>query len=400
MEQKWTEKLSKLIIYAVAAGVGCALCWYFRNVIIYILLAGVLSLIGRPLMRMLGKVRIKNKVMPSWLCAILAIILILFIFFGIVTLVIPVVSNVIRDISSVNVESTVKSISVPLQDLNRFLVEKYPSLGSDFRVEKFILQQTQKLFDISMVSSVLSGVTSFLTSFGIGLFSVVFIAFFFFKDESLFSRIVMSLTPSRHEKEINSSLEDVSNLLTRYFLGLLTEIAGVATLNFLGLLLIARMGFTASFGIAFLTGLLNTIPYVGPLTGGVLGTILALVMKYAGATPIGLDVNLGVFIAILVAIFCVTQLVDNFLFQPIIYSSSIKAHPLEIFIVLLMAGHLAGALGMIVAIPCYTVVRVFAGRFLRNVKFIRMLIPDPAGEEISPCASLGRDDNEGQNYRI
>ena len=75
-------------------------------------------------------------------------------------------------------------------------------------------------------------------------------------------------------------------------------------------------------------------------------------MKYAGAASIGLDVSLGVFIAILIAIFCVTQIVDNFLFQPIIYSSSIKAHPLEIFIVLLMAGHLGGALGMIVAIPC------------------------------------------------
>lgn len=381
MEQKWTEKLSKLIIYAIVAGVGLALCWYFRNVIIYILLAGVLSLIGRPLMRILGKIRIRKKVMPSWLCAIMAIMLILFVFLGVVTLVIPVVSNVIRDISSVNVESTVKSISVPLQDINRFLVEKYPSLGTDFRIEKFILQQTQKLFDISMVSSVLSGVTSFLTSFGIGLFSVVFIAFFFFKDDSLFSRIVMALTPSRHEEEITRSLDDVSNLLTRYFLGLLTEIAGVTTLNFLGLLLIARMGFTASFGIAFMTGLLNTIPYVGPLTGGVLGTILALVMKYAGAASIGLDVSLGVFIAILVAIFCVTQIVDNFLFQPIIYSSSIKAHPLEIFIVLLMAGHLGGALGMIVAIPCYTVVRVFAGRFLRNIKFIRMLIPDSAGDK-------------------
>lgn len=381
MEQKWTEKLSKLIISAIVAGVGLALCWYFRNVIIYILLAGVLSLIGRPLMRILGKIRIRKKVMPSWLCAIMAIMLILFVFLGVVTLVIPVVSNVIRDISSVNVESTVKSISVPLQDINRFLVEKYPSLGTDFRIEKFILQQTQKLFDISMVSSVLSGVTSFLTSFGIGLFSVVFIAFFFFKDDSLFSRIVMALTPSRHEEEITRSLDDVSNLLTRYFLGLLTEIAGVATLNFLGLLLIARMGFTASFGIAFMTGLLNTIPYVGPLTGGVLGTILALVMKYAGAASIGLDVSLGVFIAILIAIFCVTQIVDNFLFQPIIYSSSIKAHPLEIFIVLLMAGHLGGVLGMIVAIPCYTVVRVFAGRFLRNIKFIRMLIPDSAGDK-------------------
>ncbi|MGN0188771.1 MAG: AI-2E family transporter [Candidatus Cryptobacteroides sp.] len=380
MEQKWTEKLSKLIIYAVAAGAGCALCWYFRNVIIYILLAGVLSLIGRPLMRMLGKIRIRKKTMPSWLCAVLAIVLILLVFFGIVTLVFPVVSNVIRDISAVNVENTVKSISVPLQDINRFLVEKYPALGSDFRIEKFILQQTQKLFDISMVSSVLSGVTSFLTSFGIGLFSVVFITFFFFKDEGLFSKIVISLTPTRHEDEITSSINDVSHLLTRYFLGLLTEVAGVTVLNFLGLLLIARMGFNASIGIAFLTGLLNTIPYVGPLTGGVLGTILALVMKYAGASALGLDVSLGVFIIILVAIFFVTQMVDNFFFQPVIYSSSIKAHPLEIFIVLLMAGHLGGAVGMLVAIPCYTAVRVFAGRFLRNVKFIRMLIPDPTEE--------------------
>ena len=226
MEQKWTEKLSKLIIYAIVAGVGLALCWYFRNVIIYILLAGVLSLIGRPLMRILGKIRIRKKVMPSWLCAIMAIMLILFVFLGVVTLVIPVVSNVIRDISSVNVESTVKSISVPLQDINRFLVEKYPSLGTDFRIEKFILQQTQKLFDISMVSSVLSGVTSFLTSFGIGLFSVVFIAFFFFKDDSLFSRIVMALTPSRHEEEITRSLDDVSNLLTRYF-GTLANFRGI-----------------------------------------------------------------------------------------------------------------------------------------------------------------------------
>ena len=113
MEQKWTEKLSKLIIYAVAAGVGCALCWYFRNVIIYILLAGVLSLIGRPLMKLFGRIRIRKKALPSWLSAILAIIIILFVFLGVVTLVIPLVSNVIRDITSVNVESTVKSVSVP-----------------------------------------------------------------------------------------------------------------------------------------------------------------------------------------------------------------------------------------------------------------------------------------------
>ena len=54
--------------------------------------------------------------------------------------------------------------------------------------------------------------------------------------------------------------------------------------------------------------------------------------------------------------------------------SSIKANVLEIFIVLMMAGHIGGILGMLVAIPCYTVLRVIAGRFFGHVKFVRKLI--------------------------
>ena len=150
---------------------------------------------------------------------------------------------------------------------------------------------------------------------------------------------------------------------------------GVALVNFLGLLLIARLGFNASIGIAFLTGVLNIIPYVGPLAGGAIGTILGLVLKYSSATPLGLDVSFLSFTLILIAIFCVTQLIDNMLYQPVIYSSSIKAKPLEIFIVLLIAGHIGGPFGMIVAIPCYTVVRVIAYRFFRHIKAIRRLIP-------------------------
>ena len=121
--------------------------------------------------------------------------------------------------------------------------------------------------------------------------------------------------------------------------------------------------------------ILNVIPYVGPLLGGIMGTILGLVLKYSSAVPIGLDVSFLTFSLILIAIFCFTQLIDNFLYQPVIYSTSIKAKPLEIFIVLLIAGHIAGPLAMIVAIPCYTVVRVIAFRFFRRFKAIRRLIP-------------------------
>ena len=124
---------------------------------------------------------------------------------------------------------------------------------------------------------------------------------------------------------------------------------------------------------AFITGILNIIPYVGPLFGGILGTLLAIIVKYSSAVGVGLDIEFGWFVIILVAIFSFTQLVDNFLYQPIIYSSSIKAKPLEIFIVLLIAGHIAGPMGMIIAIPAYTAIRVIAFRFFGHIKAIQRL---------------------------
>lgn len=376
--ERTIDTLARYIIYGIIAIIIGFLCWTFRDVIIYILIAGVLSLIGQPLMTLFGKIRTGRKKLPAWLCAIMSIVLILMVLFLVVTMLAPIVTSVISDISMVNVGDTVKSISVPLQNFNSFMIDRFPKLGDDFRIEMVVIGQIQKILDFSILSSVISSAASFMTDFGIGLFSVVFISFFFFKDESLFSKIITSLVPDRLEGNVMDAIIDIRHLLTRYFLGLLTEVAGVATLNFLGLLLIARMGFNASIGIAFLTGLLNIIPYVGPLTGGAIGTLLAVIMKYICATQLGLDVSFWVFIAIVISIFLVTQMVDNFLFQPIIYSSSIKAHPLEIFIVLLMAGHIGGIAGMLVAIPAYTVIRVICGKFFRNVKFIRKLIPDEA----------------------
>ena len=178
------------------------------------------------------------------------------------------------------------------------------------------------------------------------------------------------ILPKQNARE---AYNDIEHLLSRYFIGLIIEILGVALIDFLGLLLIARLGFNASIGIAFICGVLNIIPYVGPLMGGVIGSVLAIVMKYCCALPVGLDVNFWVFIIILIAIFWFAQIIDGLIYQPVIYSNSIKANALEIFIVLLMAGYIGGIIGMLVAIPCYTVIRVIAARFFRNVKFIRKL---------------------------
>lgn len=377
MEQteRYTDKLAKYILIAAGTGIIGAICWYFRNVLVYILAAVVVSLVAKPVMGGLQRIRIKGKKAPDWLLAAFSLIIVMLILLSTITLVIPVVSGIVKGISLESIENAAGQIAVPLTEFNRFLRDTFPQLGHNFRLEVALIQEVQKIFDVSVISSFIGSATSFLSSVGVGLFSVVFISFFFIKDDGLFTKIVCALVPDKHEETTEKAISDIGYLLSRYFIGVLIEVTGVALINFLGLFFIVRLGFNASIGIAFLTGITNIIPYVGPLLGGALGTILGLVLKYSSAMPIGIDVNFWIFTAILIAIFCFTQLIDNILYQPVIYSTSIKSKPLEIFIVLLIVGHIGGPLAMIAAIPCYTVVRVIAFRFFGHIKAIQRLIP-------------------------
>ena len=374
-DRKYTERLAKSILAAAGIAIIAALCWYFRSVLAYILVAVVISLIAKPLMTLLQKISIKGRKAPDWLLAAFSLVAVMGVLASVITMTVPIVSGIVKDISMLNIENSVRGIAVPLAEFNDFLRTSFPQLGENFRIEVTVFNEIQKMFDVSVFSSVIGSAASFLTSLGIALFSVIFIGFFFIKDDGLFTKIVCALVPDKHEETTEKAISDIGHLLSRYFIGILLEIAGVALVNFLGLMLVARLGFNAAIGIAALTGIFNIIPYVGPLLGGALGTVLGLLLKYTSTSPIGLDVNFWVFTAILVAIFCFTQLIDNFVYQPLIYSTSIKSTPLEIFIVLLIVGHIGGPLAMIIAIPCYTVVRVIAFRFFGHIKAIRRLIP-------------------------
>ena len=375
-EVRYTERLAKYILIAAGAAIILGLCWFFRDIIAYILAAVVVSLIAKPLVNVLKKISIKGKHAPDWLLAALALTLVLACFLTFAYIVVPIAGGIIKNISLGNIETSLKSIAGPLADLNTFLTQTFPRLGENFRIEVAIVQEMQHMFNLSQFSSLIGSAASFFTSLAIGLFSVVFISFFFIKDDGLFTEIVCALVPDKHEETTEKALSDIGHLLSRYFIGVLLEVIGVALINFLGLSLIARLGVNAALGIAVITGILNVIPYVGPLIGVVTGTILGLIIKYSSLVPLGLDVGFLAFTAILIAILFFTQLVDNFVYQPLIYSTSIKAKPLEIFIVLLMVGYIGGPLAMIIAIPSYTVVRVIAFRFFGHIKAIKRLIPN------------------------
>ena len=375
MEQERSiDRLARYIIIAATLAILACLCWYFKNVLVYIIVAFVVSLIGQPVMRLLRKIRIRGKSAPDGLLAILTIFVILGTLILVVTQVIPVVTGIVRDAAVLN---SVTADGNPLDRVNDWIVGLFPGLGPDFNIITILMDKLREVTNVSNVTSVISSVTSFVTSLVVGLFSVVFISFFFVRDETLFRKIVSALVPDRMEGKLAKSLGDIEGLLSRYFVGLLVEMTGVALLDFLGLWIIARLGFSNALGIAFIAGILNVIPYVGPLVGEVVGVVLAVILKYG--TGVGLGVNIWIFALIVLAIMLTTQLVDNFVYQPLIYSTSIKASPLEIFIVILLAGHIGGVVGMLVAIPAYTVVRVIASRFFPDLKLVKRLIPDPAG---------------------
>ncbi len=372
-----TERLAGYVIKLGGLALILAFCFLFKNVLVYIITAFVVSLIGRPIMHLLRKIRIKKHSLPDWLLAVLTITLILAFLAMIVTQMIPLASSIIKDASAIQNSSYFESN--PIDKLNVWLIGLFPNLGRDFDITAVLLTNLKDVVDFGKVSGIVGSVASMVTSTFVALFSVVFISFFFLKDDTLFERIICALVPDRHEANVGKTLNDIKQLLSRYFAGLVIEMLGVAVIDFLGLWLIARLNFSYAIGIAFIAGLLNVIPYVGPLIGEFIGVVFGIVLKLG--TGAGLDVNIWIFALIILAIMLTAQLIDNFIYQPLIYSTSIKAHPLEIFIVLLMAGHIGGAVGMLVAIPAYTVVRVVAIRFFYRYKAIQRLIPDLSEED-------------------
>lgn len=371
-KQSNLEKLAGYLIFLGILAIVCVVCWYFRSVLVYVILAFVVSLISQPLTHLLSKIRIKGKSAPDWLLAILSISIVMAGLILVITQMIPVVTNIIKEAS---VFKDMSLFDNNVSDyVNAWVVGLIPSLGEDYDAVSVLFDYLKGVSSEFSITGILGSVASVVIDLAVGLFAVVFISFFFVKDEKLFSKIVAALVPDRIEASVTEALLDVEHLLSRYFVGLLLEMMGVALLNFIGLWLIARIGFTYALGIGFIAGILNIIPYVGPIIGEVLGALLCMVLKYGAG--VGLDVNIWFFALIVLAIMLSVQLIDNFVLQPLIYSTSIQASPLEIFIVMLMASQLGGILGMLAAIPAYTVIRVFAGRFFYDKKLVRRLMPD------------------------
>ena len=362
------NKLARYIIIVAVIAVICFLAWYFSDILTYVLIAAVVSIIGKPLVHAIAKVRIKNKRIPQSLCAAISLLTIWAVFLAFFVLLVPAGINLVNQLSSINMEQFIADMSSALNSFQVWLIANVPGIPSDFSLSQVIVEVLTKMFPNVEIVNVFGSLTNSIISFIWGAFVISFIAFFFLKEEDLFSQAVMMLFPERYEKDASVALNSAITLLTRYFIGIFIEMFCLMTLVTLGLTIFAGLPFKIAIVLGLLSGILNVIPYIGSIASTLIGILIGVLV---GVNSLGADFwSMATTMAL---VYVVAQTIDVAIFQPIIYSKSVRSHPLEIFIVLLVAGSIGGILGMLIAIPSYTVLRVFAKQFFNQFRLVQKL---------------------------
>jgi predicted PurR-regulated permease PerM len=364
-----------LIFFGILLILACA--WFFRNIVVYILVSGVFSIMGRPLVDLFCKIRIKKWSFPRSLSALLTLIAIWGVIILFFVIFVPLVTRQINYFSTIDSEKIVQIIAGPINKVENLARAINKDIPQNITIQDYIVKKVAGVLNINMIQNFIGSLMGILGNVIIAIFSITFITFFFLKDQRLFFESILMWVPDKYVDNVTRALYSIKKLLTRYFIGIVIQSTCIMILVTTGMT-IAGIDFQQALVMGLIIGILNVIPYAGPWIG------LAIAITMGVASHINQDITTVVIplVTYMIIVEAVTHLIDNIVFQPVIFSNSVRAHPLEVFIVVLAAGFAAGIPGMIFGIPAYTVLRVFAREFFYNFKAVQKITSGLSGENI------------------
>lgn len=359
------KQVLKYTVYILMLLIIGFLIWRFYFIIVWVLIAAVLSFTGQPLVRFFDKIHIKKFHIPHSLSAILSLFVIVLFFLGLLAVFVPLIINQAETISKIDVNRLAQNLQGPLKWLDDRLHE-FGAIPDGLTMQDFIVAKVKTIVNIGNIGNFISGFISAAGNIFIGLFAILFISFFFLKDENMFQEGLLLIIPKKNHNATRKVFADSKNLLIRYFIGVFLEVLGVMSLIALGLTI---FGVKNALLIGFFGGIMNIIPYLGPI----IGTLIGIFLGITGTLAFGSFNELLPVIFKLAGVFIVVNFIDNNILVPMIYSKSVKSHPLEIFLVIIMGGGLAGLPGMLLAVPVYTLLRVIAKEFFQQFRVVKKL---------------------------
>lgn len=342
--------------------------YVFSTILIYILIAAVVGFIGDPVVTLLRRIRFGNLSMPRWLAALITLFAMAGLLSGLVAMFVPLVTKEIKVIAGMDVDAIVNSVNMRLESFGRWL----NGLGLDFDANELYrsaLAELTSAISLNGVSGAANNLFSFVGQLVAGVLAVIFMSFFFLKDGNLFYRMVFTVTPPRYMEQVKNILQHSHRMLSRYFAGLVIQVLIVMSLVTLGL---SIAGVRNAVVIGVFAGLANIIPYIGPIVAASFALVVGITTGLA-ADP---DLVVSGVILRIVLVFGAVQFIDNWILQPFVLGSSVRVHPLELFIVFLAAATLGGILGMALALPVYTILRIVAREFFVEFRVVESLTRD------------------------
>lgn len=352
-------------LYLVGLLLLGAIVYYFSDIVTYILIAWVLSMLGRPLVVFFQKrFRIGKLRMGSTVASLLTILVFYVAIAGVILMFVPTIVVQARNLATVDYQALGEKLRVPFAELDLQL-HQIGMLSQEESLATKIQEILSNWFKPTLVGDFLGSFLGVAGNIFVTIVSVSFILFFFLKENTLFMDIIHALVPNEQEKKARSAVQESSEVLTRYLRGLLIQILAFAAMT---TIILWILGIQNALLIGAFGGLFNVVPYVGPILGMIFGLFITI------SSHIDLDFALMVPMLLKVAAtFFAVQMVDNNLVGPLIMSKSVQAHPLEIFIVTLAAAKIGGVVGMVIGIPVYTVLRVIAREFFSQFKVVQKL---------------------------
>jgi len=338
--------------------------WYFSNITLYLIISLILAALLRPLTNHLNDFHLLGQHIPRWVAILLSYSAIVLLMVLLSFLFFPLINNQIIVLSELDLNGIYEQIQLPVSRVEGFLLrhellEAQP--GHLFGNLKASMIEMIKEFDFT---SFISGVINTTSGLLIGTMAIAFISFFLLLENGLLRRNLLNLIPNPYFELSVATFTKVEKLLSNYLSGLLLQMLAIFSLASFGLTI---MGVEYALTIALFAAVANLIPYAGPLLGATFGIIVGI---SSGSFETNTELNYLIFK--ILSVFGLVQITDNLFLQPMIFSKSVKAHPLEIFVVIFAGAKIAGVVGMIFAIPVYTIFRVFILEFYKGYKSYRI----------------------------
>lgn len=359
------NRLKPLLYLALGGSLIWLFATIFTDIFFYLVISAILATILRPLTDRINQFYFYGLQIPRLVAVIGSFIIFSAVLALLIGLFIPLVSEQVQLLSRANYDSVYERIAAPLKNFESFLIETIPGVGESGFLANSLKNNLFSFVKSIDFTAILNNIISITGSIFISVMAIVFITFFFLYEKGTFRKKFIGIIPNKYFEVSIAAIFKIERLLSNYLIGLLFQMFAIFSLASIGL---SIMGIKYALTIALFAAIANLIPYAGPILGASFGIIVGI----STGGSFELDNDMIIMIIKIVSVFSIVQLTDNVVLQPLIFSKSVKAHPLEIFVIIFAGASLAGVIGMIAAIPAYTIIKVIGLELYRGYKQYRV----------------------------